>query len=129
MLFCSAASGSLYSRAWPASTSSSFTFTWFSRSQNNLAAQERLSLGSHTAHLPAWRLTLLGLLFFKSVKLFFQLQHLVQTFSSPPLAVLVIHVLPKRMRIGNVFVICCYLIKVGSFKHRLSTERMFHRLT
>jgi len=36
MLFCSAASGSLYSPAFPVNTSSSFTFTWFSRSRNSL---------------------------------------------------------------------------------------------
>lgn len=33
-----------------------------------------------------------GLLFFKGLKLFFQLQHLVEAFSSPSLTVLIIHV-------------------------------------
>lgn len=46
MLFCSAASGSLYSPAFPNSTSSSFTFTWFSRSRNNLRPHAQVSLPS-----------------------------------------------------------------------------------
>lgn len=90
MLFCSAASGSLYSRAWPASTSSSFTFTWFSRSLNNLQAQDGVSLRFNNSYFA--KIYYDGLLFFEGLKLFFQLQHLVKTFSSPPLTVLIIHV-------------------------------------
>lgn len=46
MLFCSAASGSLYSPAFPVSTSSSLTFTWFSRSRNNLQSHGEISLNN-----------------------------------------------------------------------------------
>lgn len=99
MLFCSATSGSLYSRAWPASTSSSFTFTWFSRSLNNLQAQNRVSLHFNNSYFS--KIYFYGLLFFESLKLFFQLQHLVKTFSSPPLTVLIIHVFTED-EIANI---------------------------
>lgn len=108
MLFCSAASGSLYSPAFPVSTSSSFTFTWFRRSRNNLQTLLTLLLTSSSFHLSAFSLYspegqrdsenwprpsvhLCNLLLFQLLKLFLQIQHLIETFSSPPLTVLIIH--------------------------------------
>lgn len=60
MLLCSAASGSLYSPAFPVSTSSSFTFIWFRRSRNNLQSHSGVSLRSRT-HSRAWWLPLFQL--------------------------------------------------------------------
>lgn len=100
MLFCSAASGSLYSPAFPVSTSSSLTFTWFSRSRNNLQSHGEISLNNRRLrHRKKRRIKcwipfsplLQKLLLFQLLKLFLQIHHLIQTFSSSPLAVFIIH--------------------------------------
>lgn len=54
MLSCSKTSGSLYSPAFPVSTSSSFTFTWFCRSRNNLQSHSGVSL-SFFSFLPSFK--------------------------------------------------------------------------
>lgn len=100
MLFCSAASGSLYSPAFPVSTSSSLTFTWFSRSRNNLQSHGEISLNNRRLrHRKKRRIKcwipfsplLQKLLLFQLLELFLQIHHLIQTFSSSPLAVFIIH--------------------------------------
>lgn len=122
MLFCSAASGSLYSPAFPVSTSSSLTFTWFSRSRNNLQSHGEISLNNRRLRhrkkekdkvLNPFFPLLQKLLLFQLLELFLQIHHLIQTFSSSPLAVFIIHLFIGQREKRKQF-------KVASITLRLS---------